>query len=79
MSGWSGLVVCGGKSAFKCDQIEALDANWEFLEEEGCFPFVTSDEWNTVAYFTDEFIIIIIICNQFRSSLLYCWVYIVKT
>src|SRR6218665_1190204 len=27
MSGWSGLVVCGGKSAFKCDQIEALDAN----------------------------------------------------
>src|SRR6218665_2529148 len=27
MSGWSGLVVCGGESAFKSDQIEALDAN----------------------------------------------------
>ena len=27
MSGWSGLVVCGGKGAFKCDKIEALDGN----------------------------------------------------
>src|SRR6218665_1786365 len=27
MSGWSGLVVCGGESVFKSDQIEALDEN----------------------------------------------------
>ena len=31
MSGLSGLVVFGGESAFKSDQIEALDANWELL------------------------------------------------